>query len=154
MGRKSPMAARQHPRHHAAGGNAVPMRCVQNARYGYIFNGWADGEHRYRNNNEGLSMRAMEAAAKTDPRIARRVRVFRYRAVEELYDLAKDPDSRTNLVGQAACGAELDKLRRQLLRQMTDSADPLLAAFQKRGDPKAVSEAMGKAYAPYGGRRQ
>ncbi|MEZ6112320.1 MAG: hypothetical protein R3C99_15075 [Pirellulaceae bacterium] len=60
------------------------MRCVQDERFGYIFNPWADGKFRYRNNNEGLSMRAMESAAATDPTIAERVRLFRFRDLEVL----------------------------------------------------------------------
>jgi len=137
-----------------AGGDAVPMRCLQNAKFGYIFNGWADGEHRYRNNNEGLCMKAMEAAAATDPQIAERVRVFRFRDVEEFYDLDKDPDCTINLAKDPKFGAEVDKFRSELLKQMTDTGDPLLAAFHKRHSPKEMSDAMRKAYAPYGGRKK
>jgi hypothetical protein len=41
-----------------AGGDAVPMRCVQDEHYGYIYNAWSDGQHWYRNNNEGMTMKA------------------------------------------------------------------------------------------------
>ena len=137
-----------------AGGDAVPMRCIQTPKFGYIFNGWADGEHRYRNNNEGMCMKAMEEAAQTDPRIAERVRVFRFRDVEEFYDLEKDPDCTINLVKRPEFAAEIEKFRSQLLQQMTDSGDPLLAAFQKRHSPKEMSDAMWKAYAPYGTKKK
>jgi N-sulfoglucosamine sulfohydrolase len=132
-----------------AGGDAVPMRCVQNARFGYIFNGWADGEHRYRNNNEGQAMKAMEAAAKTDPAIAERVQMFRYRVVEELYDLRKDPDCLNNLIDNPEYAAQAEALRAQVHQQMADSNDPLLAAFEKRQTPKDMSGAMWQAYDPY-----
>ena len=137
-----------------AGGDAVPMRCIQTPKFGYIFNGWADGEHRYRNNNEGMCMKAMEEAAQTDPRIAERVRVFRFRDVEEFYDLEKDPDCTINLVKRPEFAAEIEKFRSQLLQQMTDSGDPLLAAFHKRHSPKDMSDAMWKAYAPYGTKKK
>ena len=39
-----------------AGGDGVPMRCVQDARYGYIYNPFSDGKHVYRNNNEGRNL--------------------------------------------------------------------------------------------------
>ncbi|MFQ5809344.1 MAG: sulfatase, partial [Armatimonadota bacterium] len=57
-----------------AGGAAVPMRCIQDKQYGYIFNAWSDGQTLYRNNNEGMCMRGMQAAAATDPAVAERVR--------------------------------------------------------------------------------
>ncbi|UCG48335.1 MAG: sulfatase, partial [Phycisphaerales bacterium] len=85
-----------------AGGDAVPMRCVQDKRYGYIFSPWADGKFWYRNNNEGLTMKAMVEAAGRRPDVAERVRMFRYRAAEELYDLENDPDCLKNLVGKPA----------------------------------------------------
>ena len=50
-----------------AGGDAVPMRCVQTENFGYIYNPFSDGKYWYRNNNEGKTMVAMNEAAKTDP---------------------------------------------------------------------------------------
>ena len=43
-------------------------------------------------------MQAMNAAAETDDKIAERVKMFRYRALEEFYDLKKDPDCLVNLI--------------------------------------------------------
>ena len=42
------------------------MRCVQDEKFGYIFNPWADGKFWYRNNNEGLTMQAMVEAARRE----------------------------------------------------------------------------------------
>ncbi len=137
-----------------AGGDAVPMRCVQDANFGYIFNAWADGDHWYRNNNEGLSMKAMEEAAKTDAAIAARVKVFRYRSVEELYDLKNDPDCLKNLANDPAHQRTLSHMQAQLKDWMAATEDPLLGAFDKRDDPKAMSDIMWKEYAPYGARKQ
>ena len=51
------------------------MRAVQNKKIGYIYNAFRE-EDRYRNNNEGDTMKAMEEAAKTDKAIAKRVKTF------------------------------------------------------------------------------
>ncbi len=132
-----------------AGGDAVPMRCLQDARFGYIFNGWADSEHRYRNNNEGLCMKAMEAAAQTDPKIAERVRMFRYRAVEEFYDLKNDPDCLVNLIAHPEHRSTIKTLRGRLARWMKATQDPLLRAFEKRQSPKEMEDAMSEDYSQW-----
>ncbi len=137
-----------------AGGDAVPMRCLQDAKYGYIFNAWADGEHRYRNNNEGLSMKAMEAAAETNPEIAARVNLFRYRTVEELYDLENDPDCLSNLVGHTDHQKILAQMRSQLREWMQATKDPLLRAFDKRESPKQMEDVMLEDYSPYRGKKR
>ena len=41
-------------------GPPVPMRCIQDKKYGYIFNAWSDGELYYSNNNQGRSWGAMK----------------------------------------------------------------------------------------------
>jgi len=136
-----------------AGGGAVPMRCIQNARFGYIFTAWADGEFLYRNNNEGMTMKAMEAAAPNDPFIAERVRMFRYRTPEEFYDLQNDPNCLKNLIDDPAYAKDVDALRTQLANQMKQSGDPLLPSFEERATPKQMSATMAKAYAQYGGKK-
>ena len=81
-----------------AGGDSVPMRAIQNGRYGYIYNPFSDQKHWYRNNNEGKTMAAMQAAAESDQAIAERIKLFRYRVPEEFYDLLNDPDCLNNLI--------------------------------------------------------
>jgi len=129
-----------------AGGDAVPMRCVQDKRFGYIFNPWADGKFWYRNNNEGLTMKAMVEAAKTDPGIAGRVKMFRYRVLEELYDLQNDPDCLNNLVGDNAFAPRLRTMRKLLGEWMRRTNDPLLEAFERRGDPEQLKSALVRIY--------
>jgi len=130
-----------------AGGDAVPMRCVQDEHYGYIYNAWSDGRHWYRNNNEGMTMKAMNQAAQTNPAIAARVKVFRYRAPEELYDLEKDPDCLRNLVDSPQHQEVLDQYRERLRDWMVRTGDPLLAAFDHRGD-RGVVDATIDEYTP------
>jgi N-sulfoglucosamine sulfohydrolase len=128
------------------GGKPTPMRAVQDGRYGYIFNPWSDQQEVYRNNNEGLTMKAMEAAAPGNPVIAERVRKFRYRDVEELYDLRRDPDEVNNLAGSREHRAVLDEYRKKLRTYMEGTRDPLLPTFDARRDPAAMKAEMEKCY--------
>ena len=132
-----------------AGGAAVPMRCVQDRRFGYIYNAWSDGTYRYRNNNEGMTMRAMNEAAATDPFIAERVRMFRYRVPEELYDLQRDPDCLENLIDRPEYQHEADRMRDILRRWMERTGDPLLPAFEHRDAPEQVKAVLRKVYGQF-----
>jgi N-sulfoglucosamine sulfohydrolase len=140
-----------------AGGDAVRMRCVQDERFGYIFNPWSDGRFYYRNNNEGLTMKAMVEAAATAPAIAQRVRMFRYRALEELYDLRNDPDCLHNLAGNPDYEEDCERMQAALHDWMRRTHDPLLPAFENRHAPdklKAVlREVYGDNYTPVETRR-
>jgi len=131
-----------------AGGDPVPMRCVQNAKYGYIYNPFSDGKHRYRNNNEGLSMRAMNEAAKTNPTIAARVALFRYRVPEEFYDLEKDPNCLHNLFKNPKYQNEVKAMQAKLQAWMKQTRDPMLDAFLHRNDRKRVDQILLKTYGP------
>jgi len=129
-----------------AGGDAVPMRCVQNKRFGYIFSPWADGKFWYRNNNEGLTMKAMVEAAKIDPEIAQRVKMFRYRATEEFYDLRSDPDCLNNLVDESEYKDDLRKMQNELREWMKQTRDPLLKVFENRYSPEGRKSALVEIY--------
>lgn len=131
-----------------AGNAAVPMRSVQNARFRYIYNPFSDGKYWYRNNNEGQSMAAMNAAAKTNPAIQARVDLFRYRVSEELYDLQGDPNCLRNLMNDQTHAAELKTLQQQLVGQMKKTEDPMLAAFQNRHDREKVDKVLLQTYGP------
>ena len=124
------------------------MRCVQDGKYGYIFNAWSDGSYWYINNNEGMTMRAMNAAAQTDENIAARVKMFRYRVLEELYDMEKDPECRVNLIDNPEKKKALDRLRAELEAWMKRTSDPLLPAFEKRYDAIARKASLEAVYGP------
>jgi N-sulfoglucosamine sulfohydrolase len=129
-----------------AGGASVPMRCVQNGKYGYIFNAFSDGTYWYKNNNEGMSMKAMNKAAKTDEYIAQRVKMFRYRVLEEFYDMEKDPDCLVNLIDEPKHKRSLNDLRSELAAWMKRTGDPVLPAFEKRYDETARKAALEAVY--------
>ena len=129
--------------HQTSGRNRYPMRCIQNQRFGYIFNPWADGERVFKNESQsGLTFKAMQAAAKTDPKIAARVRLFQYRVVEEFYDFANDPDALRNLNNDSKYKKELDKMRKELLNWMKSTNDPALEALENRNSPAALKKFM------------
>ncbi len=131
-----------------AGGDGVPMRCVQDARYGYIYNPFSDGKHVYRNNNEGRTFAAMAAAAKSNPVIAARIRLFRMRVPEEFYDLEKDPDCRKNLIGNPDLQETISRYRQRLEGWMKQTGDPMLAAMRNRDDRARVDAILLKTYGP------
>jgi N-sulfoglucosamine sulfohydrolase len=131
-----------------AGNAAVPMRAVHNAKYGYIYNAFSNGTYWYRNNNEGQTMAAMNLAAKTDPAVASRVDLFRYRVPEEFYDLEKDSDCLVNLIDSPSHKETIKMLQAKLVAQMKKTNDPMLKAFENRTDRAIVDQVMVETYGP------
>lgn len=131
-----------------AGGAAVPMRCVQNERFGYIYNPFSDGRYWYRNNNEGKTMAAMNEAAKSNPEIRARVDLFRFRVPEEFYDLKSDSDSLHNLINASVYREELKSLQEHLAAHMRQTNDPMLDAFLNRHDQAKVDDILLATYGP------
>ncbi|NLE61513.1 MAG: hypothetical protein GX616_24440 [Planctomycetes bacterium] len=79
----------------------------------------------------GLTFKAMQETAKTDPAIAARVKLFLYRVPEEFYDVESDPNSLKNLIDDPALKDQVARFRQELSRQMTASDDPLTERFRK-----------------------
>jgi N-sulfoglucosamine sulfohydrolase len=129
-----------------AGKRNYPMRCVQSARYGYIFNPWSNGTRVFKNESQaGRTMQAMQTPTNTAD-TARRVAFFLYRTPEELYDFSQDPDALNNLIGDPAHADELNRLRAALDSWMETTQDPALEAYRKRSSAVA-SEALMEAMA-------
>ena len=124
------------------GGPPKPMRCVQDARFGYIFNAFSDGKFKYKNNNEGLTFDAMEEAGKTDPAIQARVDMFRLRVPQEFYDLEKDPGCTNNLIHDPKHQALVKKYQDRLRQWMIETHDHCLTAFDVRESPAKLAEAV------------
>lgn len=124
-----------------SGGEPVPMRGILTSGFSYIFNAWSDGKRIYRNNNEGLTLKAMQEAGKTNPQVAARVNTFFYREPEELYDLRNDPDCLHNLINDPQYQSQAADFRKELKEWMEKNHDPLLPVFQSRNDsPAALAE--------------
>jgi len=118
--------------HKTSAGKEYAMRCIQTARFGYIYNGWSDGRTLYRSEPMGgLSYRAMEAAAASDPAVASRVELLLKRVPEEFYDVQADPCCLKNLVAEASVQAEVRRFRADLARWMADTGDPLAETYRR-----------------------
>ncbi|QDU94041.1 sulfatase family protein [Lignipirellula cremea] len=120
-----------------------PMRCVLTKRLAYIFNPWSDGSRIYQAAPlSGLTFRAMAEAAESDESIMRRVEHLRRRSVEELYDLTTDPDCRRNLIEEHDYQTQTDDMRAALRRQLVETGDPVLTAFDQRDSRAALERFM------------
>jgi len=118
--------------HETSAHRRYEMRCLQTARYAYLFNPWSDGKLAFRNESQnGRTFAAMRAAAASDPKIAARVDFFLHRTREEFYDLSADPDALDNRIGDAKLKPEIDRYRRRLLEWMRTTGDPLAEALGK-----------------------
>jgi len=119
------------------------MRCVQNEEFGYIYNFWSDGKQEIRGDaTGGLTWKAMKKAAETDPEIAKRVELFKYRVPEEFYHFKTDPDGLVNLVDDPTYAKELDKFRAQMLEMMEKYDDPAYEAYNNRDNPGVIEKFM------------
>ncbi|RPI41381.1 MAG: hypothetical protein EHM46_06485, partial [Bacteroidetes bacterium] len=113
-----------------------PMRCIQDKDFGYIYNFWSDHRQEIRGDaTGGITWKAMVEAAQTDPAIAERVALYRYRVPEEFYDFRNDPDGLHNLVDDPAYASRLDEFRQKMLEMMEKYRDPALEAFRDREQP-------------------
>ena len=111
------------------------MRAIQSKKYLYIFNPWSNGERVFATATTGtVTYRRMAALAKSDPRLAKRLALYKYRVPEELYDVSADPDCLKNLIDSSGHQASLGRLRSQLERWMVKTNDPLLETFRRRDD--------------------
>ncbi|MCY4602631.1 MAG: hypothetical protein OXE49_00230, partial [Gemmatimonadetes bacterium] len=129
--------------HQTAARRNYPMRCVQNARFGYIFNPWSDGERAFRNESQsGRSWQAMQEVAANDPALAARNHLFTYRVLEEFYDFANDPNALNNLIDDPNYADEVQSLRNALEAWMVATGDPALEAFRGRASQQALDDLM------------
>jgi N-sulfoglucosamine sulfohydrolase len=139
--------------HQTAGRNNYPIRCVQNQRFGYIFNPWSDGTRVFHNESQaGRTMQGMREAAESDPRVADRVEMFLHRVPEEFYDFEMDPDALHNLIDDERCAAELHSLQDQLERWMERTRDPALTAFRNRHSRASLDAFMTEMRTILGGK--
>ncbi len=116
-----------------AGKNNFPMRAIDTAKLGYIYNAWANGGKTvFKNESQsGLTMRAMQKAAASDPGIASRVDLFLHRMPEELYDYESDPAALHNLIDDPAHAEDVKRFREQMRSLMKATDDPELTSFEE-----------------------
>jgi len=140
--------------HQTSGRNRYPIRCVQDHRFGYIFNPWSDGQRIFKNESQsGLTFNAMKTAAQKDDSVAARVKLFQYRVVEEFYDFKNDPDGLHNLIDDPSYKEEIDKSRKELQYWMKKTGDPALDAFENRTSPEVLKKFMAEQDLRAGGKK-
>jgi len=122
------------------GGPPKPMRCIQDKKFGYIFNAFSDGKFAYKNNNEGLTFKAMQVKGKTDPEIQARVEMFRHRVPQEFYDLQADPGCIRNLIDSPEHAKLVAQYQTRLRKWMVETNDHNLKAFDVRNDPAKLAQ--------------
>ena len=94
------------------------MRCLHSGSYGYIYNSWADGKLRF------TPLATKEILDQmTEMGYGDRVKMFRLRCPEELYNFDTDPDGLNNLAGNPEFKDRLQQMRTQLLEWMNQSGD-------------------------------
>lgn len=114
-------------------GNPYPMRCIQDEKNGYIVNFWSDGKYQYTGDAlSGRTFSSMNQAATSNNQIAERMKLFKFRVEEELYDFKNDPDGLINLINDSAYQSEKQRLKKLLLKEMKRSDDPLCNEFQRK----------------------
>ena len=129
--------------HQTSGRNRYPMRCVQNNRFGYIFNPWSDGRRIFKNESQsGLTFNAMKIAAQKDDSVAARVKLFQYRVVEEFFDFKNDPDGLHNLIDNPDYEEQINRMRKEMLDWMIKTGDSALNSFENRTSPEALKKFM------------
>lgn len=122
-------------------GRSYAMRSVQTKRFGLIWNAWCDGTTEFKNESmSGLTWKAMQKAAASDPKIAARVELFQHRVPFELYDYQSDPDALKNLIDDPRHAATVSELSQRLGRLMQDTNDPQAEAYHKAVHQRAAVE--------------
>lgn len=126
-----------------SGGHRHPMRSIITKEYAYLFNPWSNGERVMATATKGtITYRRMQALAKTDPKVAERLKFFDHRVPEELYDYARDEDALENLIARPEHRAARQRLTTLLEEWMVRTKDPMLAVFRGRADAKVREDYM------------
>ncbi len=116
------------------------MRTIQNQQYAYIFNPWANGKYKFKNESQnGRSWKAMKKAENKSEEIAQRNEFFSFRVLEEYYDFKSDPHALNNLINKAEHQADIKEMQEQLRDWMAATQDPLLEAFDARYDSEHLT---------------
>lgn len=128
-----------------SGASRDPMRAVQTESYLYIFNPWSNGERVMATATTGTTTyRRMAELAKSDATLASRLDLYKYRVLEELYDVSKDPDCLKNLIDSPDHAENVKELQSRLESWMETTHDPMLEAFRNRSDAEAVEAFVAK----------
>lgn len=113
-------------------GLSFAQRCVRTADRSLQFHAWVDGKTSLRvEAHNGLTFNALKAGAASDARIKTRVEQLTVGIPLALYDLAKDPDERVNVIDKPEYQKDLKRLTELLRDHMKKTDDPQAANFEK-----------------------
>ena len=113
-------------------GMALPQRCVRTKDWALMFHAWPDGKAKFKvEAMSGITFKALEAAGKTDERIAGRVKQLRVGEPLAFFNEQTDSGERSNLVADSHYRAEVERLAALLLAHMEKTDDPQTANFKK-----------------------
>lgn len=117
-----------------SGRSRHPMRGIHTRKYLYLYNPWSNGDRKFATATTGTkTYRQMVKRAMNEPEIAARLRLFNHRVLEELYDVAADPDCLVNLIDDPKRQRALAQLRANLadeLVRINDPTAPLVVAIE------------------------
>jgi len=129
--------------HETSGRRRFSMRAIVTHNYTYIFNPWSDKKRKFRNESMvGRTFKAMAKEGKKNEELQKRVNLFSYRVVEELYATKKDPDALKNLIDNPEYKTEVEQLRQKLENHLLKTRDPAAAALQQHDDAAALKVFM------------
>jgi N-sulfoglucosamine sulfohydrolase len=138
-----------------SGAKRNPMRAIQTKQYLYLFNPWSNGSRLMATATNGTATwKRMKELAQSDSSVAARVALMEHRVVEELYDVADDPDCRHNLVSDPAYANVAERLRSQLLAQMQRTNDPIAELLPMRNRPETLEAFMSEVQEEADARRK
>lgn len=141
-----------------SGKQDFPMRSYRTKDFDYMFSPWSNGTLIFRNESQsGLTFRAMQAAAVSNPQISTRVELFQKRVLHEFYTLTNDPHALVNRIDDTALKSDIATAQAAMLRQMKACDDPLTNAFDtflKTGKPDMTGVHIGPQAQPQGQSRR
>jgi len=112
-----------------------PMRAMIDQKYVYIWNAWSGGDNQLPASqtmaNWEPNIGIIGKNAKVTPKLAERIRFYRYRVPEEFYDIQDDPGCWENLIAAPEHQVRIQVFRHDLLAVMKTSKDPELNRFER-----------------------
>lgn len=121
-----------------SGASRDPIRGIQTKKFLYLFNPWSNGKRVFATATTSTqTFRQMAKRAESNPALKKRLDLYKYRVVEELYDVEEDPDCLVNLIDSRSHQEVGEKLRAKLMDWMKTTNDHMLEAFRNRNDPVA-----------------
>ncbi len=110
----------------------------------YIYNPWVDGTTEVHNSDYtgSPSLLAMWKAAETSPSIKKRTDFHKYRIIEELYNVRRDPHSYINLATDPEFSERLATMRKLVLDWMEETDHPAAELMKEPHNKKLIAEYM------------